>query len=253
MMRTVLVALLSTALTVSTASAQGQQTGTLQGAVFDTSGLALPAVTIVARRLRCRALERRSRRRRRVRAARPAAWHVRGRVHSAGFTDSRAPVTVAVGLPPEVSATLAPAGVTERVDVVAETSSAVVSACDSANYDAAEVDTLATGRTLSAIAELAPGLTGTTPNTGQVAISGALLVARAAHAAPLYLRLDVPNMFNRTPLPSDNTTVTAVEDSPVDALGLPTTFQRRPRFGEATSNTDYPFPREFRVSVGFRS
>lgn len=90
-----------------------------------------------------------------------------------GFADGRETVTVALGLPTDVHATMAPAGVTEQVDVVAETSSVLVSPAASANYGAAEVDTLATGRTLSAIAELAPGLTANTPNTDQVAISGA--------------------------------------------------------------------------------
>jgi hypothetical protein len=67
-----------------------------------------------------------------------------------------------------------------------------------------------------------------------------------------YLKLDVRNVFNSTPLLSHDTTLTAIEDGPVDQLGLPTTFEKGPRFGEATSNTDYPFPREFRVSFGFR-
>jgi outer membrane receptor protein involved in Fe transport len=41
-----------------------------------------------------------------------------------------------------------------------------------ANYKAAEIDALPTPRTLSGIAELAPGLTDNTPNAGQVTIAG---------------------------------------------------------------------------------
>jgi hypothetical protein len=67
-----------------------------------------------------------------------------------------------------------------------------------------------------------------------------------------YVKLDMRNVFNSTPLISHDTTVFPADDGPVDDLGLPTTFERGPRFGEATNNNDYPFPREFRVSFGFR-
>lgn len=174
MMRTIFAALLSIVLTVATAHAQGQQTGTLQGAVTDSGGLALPGVTIIARSSSLQGT------RETVtggagefvlRGLPPGTYEVEFTL--TGFTDSRETVTVALGLPTDVHARLAPAGVTEQVDVVAETSSILVSPAASANYGAAEVDTLATGRTLSAIAELAPGLTANTPNADQVAISGA--------------------------------------------------------------------------------
>ena len=41
-----------------------------------------------------------------------------------------------------------------------------------ANYGTKEISQLPTGRTPALIAELAPGLTANTPNTGQVTISG---------------------------------------------------------------------------------
>jgi hypothetical protein len=50
-----------------------------------------------------------------------------------------------------------------------------------------------------------------------------------------------------------------VYDGPVDALGLPTTYEEGPRFGEGTSVGDYPpyLPgvdggRTFRMALGFR-
>ena len=67
-----------------------------------------------------------------------------------------------------------------------------------------------------------------------------------------YVKLDMRNVFNRTPLIGYDTTVDPDFDGPLDSLGLPTTFTRGPNFGQATGNGDYPLPREFRVSFGFR-
>ena len=68
---------------------------------------------------------------------------------------------------------MTPAGVTETVRVVGETTSTLVTPSGSANYTATEVDTLATGRTIADIAELAPGLTANTPNARSGDVSGA--------------------------------------------------------------------------------
>jgi outer membrane receptor protein involved in Fe transport len=67
-----------------------------------------------------------------------------------------------------------------------------------------------------------------------------------------YVKLDMRNVFNTKTLLSYDTTIEPDVEGPVDALGLPTTFTRGPRFGQATDNDDYPFPREFRISFGFR-
>ena len=62
---------------------------------------------------------------------------------------------------------------TENVTVKAEVyTAALTSPTVGANYTAREINHLPTGRTPALIAELAPGLTANTPNSGQVTISG---------------------------------------------------------------------------------
>ena len=56
--------------------------------------------------------------------------------------------------------------ITENAPGIVETASG------GANYTAAEIDTLPTGRTVFQIAELAPGLTDNTPNPEQISVSG---------------------------------------------------------------------------------
>jgi hypothetical protein len=67
-----------------------------------------------------------------------------------------------------------------------------------------------------------------------------------------YVKLDVRNVFNSKPLIEFDTTINPDFDGPLDSLGLPTEFIRGPRFGQATGNDDYPLPREYRISLGFR-
>jgi outer membrane receptor protein involved in Fe transport len=160
-------------LTARFAAAQGQQTGTLQGTVTDASALALPGVTVT---VTSPALQGE-----RVtvtggsgdyvmRGLPPGQYEVRFEL--SGFATVNRTATINLGLPTELQASLTPAGVTESVNVVGETTSTLVSPSGSANYSANEVDTLATGRTIADIAELAPGLTANTPNGDQVSVSG---------------------------------------------------------------------------------
>jgi hypothetical protein len=71
-----------------------------------------------------------------------------------------------------------------------------------------------------------------------------------------YVKLDVRNVLNDKTLGAGvsgfNTTIQPDEDGPVDADGIPTSFIRGTNFGEATSNNSYPFPREYRIALGFR-
>lgn len=67
-----------------------------------------------------------------------------------------------------------------------------------------------------------------------------------------YFEVEVFNLFNNDALITHDTTVTPDFDGPVDSLGLPLNFIRGPRFGTATSETDFPRARTFQFSLGFR-
>ena len=55
-----------------------------------------------------------------------------------------------------------------------------------------------------------------------------------------YLKFELLNAFNNQKLIAFDTTITANWNGPVDALGIPTTFTRGPRFGQANSNVNFP-------------
>lgn len=174
MLRRVLAACAIVLISAQLATAQGQQTGTLQGSVTDSSGLALPGVTVTVTSPALQGP------RTTVSGGTgdyvlhglpPGAYRVRFELD--GFSTSERTVTVDLGLPAQSDVQLAPAGVTEAIVVVGETAPALVSTSGSANYTEREIDSLATGRTVADIAKLAPGLTGNTPNADQVTISGA--------------------------------------------------------------------------------
>jgi hypothetical protein len=154
-------------------SAQGVQTGSIRGTVSDQQNLPVPGVTVTIQS--------------------PALQGVRSTV-SAGdgtYSFSRLPpgryemtfeitsfapvkrsVDVLLGLSAEQNVALAAAGRTEEVQVVAATPAPIVNPIVGANYKHEEIQALATPRSLQGIAQLAPGLTENTPNTGQVAING---------------------------------------------------------------------------------
>jgi hypothetical protein len=67
-----------------------------------------------------------------------------------------------------------------------------------------------------------------------------------------FVELEVFNLFNDQSLIDFNNTINPDFDGPVDALGLPLNFTRGPRFGTATSETDFVRARTFQVSLGFR-
>ena len=67
-----------------------------------------------------------------------------------------------------------------------------------------------------------------------------------------WVKFEVRNVFNSTPLITFNITTRPDPNSPKDALGIPTGFIKGSSFGKATSSTNYPFPREYFVSTGIR-
>ena len=74
-----------------------------------------------------------------------------------------------------------------------------------------------------------------------------------------YFKFELYNVLNNDALIGWDTTVNPAYDGPVDDLGLPTTYEEGPRFGEGTSVSDYPRwlsgldgGRTFLMSLGFR-
>ena len=67
-----------------------------------------------------------------------------------------------------------------------------------------------------------------------------------------WVKAEVRNMFNSTPLISYNITTRPDPASPKDALGIPTGFIKGSAFGTGTATTNYPFPREYFISTGIR-
>jgi hypothetical protein len=155
------------------AYAQGTQTGILTGTVTDQSGLKLPGVSVT---VTSPALQ----------GVRSAVSEVNGDYVLKGlppgtykvtfelpsFATVERTVKVVLGGEARVDASLAVGTIEETIVVTAEASSVLTTPQVGANYKGDQIDKLPTGRTLAAIAELAPGLTSNTPNAGQVTISG---------------------------------------------------------------------------------
>src|SRR5690349_15257877 len=159
------------------AFAQGVQTGIITGSVQSSDGLTLPGVTVTVTSPS-------------LQGQRTAVTDVNGVYILRGLpagtytvtfdmpsfkSVTKQNITVNVGGTSDVSQTMALANVTETVNVTAEPPKpAPLSAPTiSQAYGKAEVDALPVGRNPNQVAELAPGLTGNSPNAGQVNISGA--------------------------------------------------------------------------------
>jgi hypothetical protein len=155
------------------ALAQGVQTGTIRGTVVDQQDLALPGVTVT---ISSPALQGQ---RETVTAtdgtyaflALPAGEYQIGFEISA-FAPVKRTSTVPLGGSIVQNVTMAPAGVSEVVNVVAAVAP-IATPVVGLNIKHNEIEALATSRTLQGIATLSPGLTDNTPNTGQVVINGA--------------------------------------------------------------------------------
>jgi hypothetical protein len=68
----------------------------------------------------------------------------------------------------------------------------------------------------------------------------------------LWVKGEMRNMFNSTPLIAYNITVSPDPKSPLDSLGIPTGFIKGANFGKGTTTAHYPFPREYFVTMGIR-
>jgi hypothetical protein len=155
--------------------AQGVQTGIITGTVNSTDGLSLPGVTITAR---SPALQ----------GSRSAVTDINGVYFIKGLPAgeyavsfniqnfepvNKENVQLVVGGTAEVNTTMKLTVRTEIVTVTAEASPPLATTEVGQVYNKRELDPLPVGRRPSDIAELAPGLTGDTPNANQVTISGA--------------------------------------------------------------------------------
>lgn len=166
--------LLPFALAVAPAAAQGLQTGEITGTVMTSDGLTLPGATVTARSSALqgeRTVTTDQNGTYVLRALPPGVYDVT--FEMSGMATRTERVTVELGRQSTLSPTMRLAGVTEAVTVTAESPTATLtSPTIGANYDSQEINTLPTGRTPALIAELAPGLTNNTPNSGQVTIAG---------------------------------------------------------------------------------
>jgi outer membrane receptor protein involved in Fe transport len=171
--RTVL-ALTLPLLAAAAVAAQGVQTGELTGVVSSSDGLTLPGATVTVSSPALqgvRTVVSDNNGNYIIRALPPGTYKVT--FEMSGMTSKTETAVVELGRQTIVDTKLAVAGVSESVNVTAEvTTAGLTSPTVGTNYTATEINELPTGRTPALIAELSPGLTANTPNTGQVTISG---------------------------------------------------------------------------------
>src|SRR5688572_26781540 len=141
------------------AAAQGVQTGTIRGTVQDQQGLAVPGVTVTATspalqgpRVATSGTDGTFT----IPALPPGVYEVRYEL--SGFATITQTSTVALGLTVDQNVTMRTAAVTETVEVVAETPANIATPVVGINVKKEEIDQLATGRTIQAIATLSPSL-----------------------------------------------------------------------------------------------
>jgi hypothetical protein len=162
---------------ISFAAAQGVQTGTITGTVQSADGLSLPGVTVTASSPVLQG-------QRSATTDLNGVYFIKGLpagVYSVTFdmpsfkSVKKDNVDLNVGSTVDVPQTLALAGVTETVNVTAETPKPTALSVPTLSqaYTKAQLDPLPVGRVPNQIADLAPGLTSNTSNAGQLAISGA--------------------------------------------------------------------------------
>ncbi len=156
------------------ALAQGRQTGTIRGVALDAQGLALPGVTVTVSSAS-------------LQGTRTAVTGANGDYELVGlppgeysvvffldgFEDVARTAVVSLGGRVGVNAVLAPAGVTETVNVLGVVPTPIATIENSSNMTDDEVNALPVGRSLFGIAAIQPELTTNTPNNGQVTINGA--------------------------------------------------------------------------------
>ncbi|MEO8256150.1 MAG: TonB-dependent receptor [Acidobacteriota bacterium] len=154
-------------------SAQGVQTGAIRGRVVDQQDLPLPGVTVAISSPAQQGPREATTDQDGVfvfRALPAGDYQIAFGLSS--FAPLQRRLNVPLGGSIVQNVTLAPAGVSEVVDVVGALAP-ITTPVVGLNIKHDEVESLATSRTLQGIATLSPALTDNTPNSGQVVINGA--------------------------------------------------------------------------------
>lgn len=166
---------------VTGALAQGVQSGTIRGTVAAVDGSVLPGATVTISSTALQGERRTTTESHGVYsfpALPPGDYLVD--VAMPGMSPARRPVTLPLGGSADVDVALGVARVSESVQVTGRATSGSPGPSVAANYRHAEIEALATPRTVTGIASLAPGVTQNGPNAqptegqGQVVINGAL-------------------------------------------------------------------------------
>lgn len=158
----------------ATSFAQGVQTSTIRGTVRDQQGLPVQGVTVTATSPA-------------MQGTRTAVTDSRGdyvfralpagdyevKFELSGFATVTRMTSVLLGLTVEQDVAMQTAGVAETVQIVSKMPSPIATPVVGANFLHDEIQVLATPRTITGIAQLAPGLTENSPNAGQLVINGA--------------------------------------------------------------------------------
>jgi hypothetical protein len=153
--------------------AQGVQTGTVRGIVQDEQGLAVPGVTVTVTSPSLQGP--------RVVTSDaqggfilpnlpPGSYDVKFEL--SGFATVTRSTVVPLGGIIQQNVTMRTAGLTETVQVVAESPAPIATPVVGINIKHEEIEALATPRTLQGIATLSPALSEQTPNGGQLVING---------------------------------------------------------------------------------
>ena len=159
---------------LSTAFAQGVQTGTLRGVVKDQQSLPVPGVTVTVTSPALQGSRQTvtDAQGSYVLALMPAGLYD-AKYELSGFSTTSRSIVLPLGLTAEQNITLRPSGVTETVNVVA-TAAPFASPIVGANFLHQEIEALATPRTLEGIAQLSPSVNENSTNSGQMVVNGAM-------------------------------------------------------------------------------
>jgi len=153
--------------------AQGVQTGTIRGTVQDEQGLAVPGVTVTVTSPALqgpRVVTSDAQGNFVLPNLPPGAYEVKYEL--SGFATVTQNSNVPLGGIIQQNVTMRTAGLTETVQVVAESPAPIATPVVGINIKHEEIEALATPRTLQGIATLSPGLSEQSPNGGQLVING---------------------------------------------------------------------------------